>query len=157
MLSTEEVTFSANQDVGATLGASAHLIPQVSLGISALGGVASASVFLDLDASLGLQGNISSVANPQPCLAGNADINVGVGVQGSFFGLFDASTGKSLFEKNFPLFQVRAHSLPYTFFSNIYHFFYTTTAMLRRVREYDELDNSVKSAKCNYDRFRFSD
>ena len=110
------MTFSANPDVGATLGASAHLIPQVSLGISALGGVASASVFLDLDASLGLQGNVSSVANPQPCLSGNADINVGVGAQGSFFGLFDASTGKSLFDKNFPLFQVRGQCLPYTFF-----------------------------------------
>ena len=110
------MTFSANPDVGATLGASAHLIPQVSLGIKALDGVASASVFLDFDASLGLQGTISSVANPQPCLAGNADINVGVGVEGSFFGLFDASTGKSLFEKNFPLFQVHAHRLLYTLF-----------------------------------------
>jgi hypothetical protein len=117
-----EVTFSANPDVGATLGASAHLIPQVSLGISALDGVASASVFLDLDASLGLQGNVSSVENPQPCLSGNADINVGVGAQGSFFGLFDASTGKSLFDKNFPLFQVRAHSLPYTIFSEYLSF-----------------------------------
>jgi hypothetical protein len=116
------VTFSANPDVGATLGASAHLIPQVSLGISALDGVASTSVFLDLDASLGLQGSIASAANPQPCLAGNADINVGVGAQGSFFGLFDASTGKSLFEKNFPLFQVRAHSLPYTIFSEYLSF-----------------------------------
>jgi hypothetical protein len=141
--SITEVTFSANPDVGATLGASAHLIPQVSLGVSALGGVASASVFLDLDASLGLQGNISSAANPQPCLSGNADINVGVGAQGSFFGLFDASTGKSLFDKNFPLFQVRAHSLPYTFFLNIYHFFYTTTAMLWRERELNEFDDSV--------------
>jgi len=108
------VTFSANPDVGATLGASAHLIPQVSLGLNALDGAASASVFLNLDASLGLQGNVSSVANPQPCLSGNADINVGVGAQGSFFGLFDASTGKSLFDKNFPLFQVRAQGLPYT-------------------------------------------
>ncbi|KAF8502656.1 hypothetical protein F5888DRAFT_1110589 [Russula emetica] len=103
--SSKQVTFSANPDVGATLGATAHLIPQVSLGINALDGVASASVFLDLDASLGLQGSISSAANPQPCLAGNADINVGVGAQGSFFGLFSASSGKSLFDKNFPLFQ----------------------------------------------------
>jgi hypothetical protein len=143
MPSITEVTFSANPDVGATLGASAHLIPQVSLELNALDGAAGASVFLDLDASLGLQGNVSSAANPQPCLSGNADINVGVGAQGSFFGLFDASTGKSLFEKNFPLFQVRAHSLPYTIFPNIYHFFYTTTAMLRREREFDEFDESV--------------
>jgi hypothetical protein len=137
------VTFSANSDVGATLGASAHLIPQVSLGVNALDGKASASVFLDLDASLGLQGSISSVANPQPCLAGNADINVGVGAEGSFFGLFGASTGASLFDKNFPLFQVRAYRLPYTFvFRNIYHPFYTMTEMLRK-RKFDEFDNSV--------------
>ncbi|KAN0123083.1 hypothetical protein V8E52_003036 [Russula decolorans] len=103
--SSKQVTFSANPDVGATLGASAHLIPQVSLELNALDGAASTSVFLDLDASLGLQGNVSSVTNPQPCLSGNAEINVGVGAQGSFFGLFDASTGKSLFDKNFPLFQ----------------------------------------------------
>jgi hypothetical protein len=119
MLLTTEVTFSANPDVGATLGATAHLIPQVSLGLKALDGAASASVFLDLDASLGLQGNVSSVTNPQPCLSGNAEINVGVGAQGSFFGLFDSSTGKSLFDKNFTLFQVRAQSLLYTFFFRI--------------------------------------
>ena len=114
MSSITEVTFSADPNVGATLGASAHLIPTVSLGIKALG--SGVSVFVDLDASLGLQGNISNVANPQPCLSGDAEINVGVGAQGSFFGLFDASTGKSLFDKKFPLFQVRAHFLPYTFF-----------------------------------------
>ena len=135
------MTFAANPDVGATLGASAHLIPQVGLGIKALG--ASASVFLDLDASLGLQGSIASTANPQPCLAGTADINVGVGAQGSFFGLFGASTGKSLFEKNFPLFQVRAHRPPYTFCSRIFIIsFFTPTAMLRREREFDEFDDS---------------
>ena len=152
---TTEVTFSANPDVGATLGATAHLIPQVSLGINALDNAASASVFLDFDASLGLQGNVSSVANPQPCLSGNAEINVGVGAEGSFFGLFDASTGGSLFDKNFPLFQVRARS-PYcihSFFSNIYHSLYTMTAMLWWEREFD----SVQRAKRHFDRFCFAD
>jgi hypothetical protein len=114
------VSFSANPNVGATLGASAHLIPQVSLGINALDGAASASIFLDFDASLGLQGSIASAANPQPCLAGNANINVGIGAQGSFFGLFGASTGESLFEKNFPLFQVCAHRPPFASFSRIF-------------------------------------
>ena len=137
------MTFSANPDVGATLGASAHLIPRVSLGINALGGLASASVFLDLDASLDLQGSIASAASPQPCLAGKADINVGVGAEGSFFGLFGASTGKSLFEKDFPLFQVRVHRLPCPFFLNIYHSFYIMIAMLRWEREFDEFDDSV--------------
>ncbi|KAF8502657.1 hypothetical protein F5888DRAFT_1800191 [Russula emetica] len=103
--SSKQVTFSANPDVGATLGATAHLIPQVSLGLNALDGAASASVFLNLDGALGLQGNVSNVANPQPCLSGNAEISVNVGAQGSFFSLFDASTGASLFDQNFPLFQ----------------------------------------------------
>jgi len=107
------VTFSANPNAGASLSASAHIIPQISLGVNALDNAASASVFLDLDASLGLNGSISNVANPQPCLAGNADISVGVGAQGSFFGLFDQSVGKTIFDKNFPLFQVRGHNLPY--------------------------------------------
>ena len=119
------MTFSANPDVGATLGATAHLIPQVSLGVKALDGVASASVFLNLDASLGLQGSISSASNPQPCLSGNAEINVAVGAEGSFFGLFDANTGKSLFDKNFPLFQVCAHNLLYTFYFGIFIIHFT--------------------------------
>jgi hypothetical protein len=99
-----EVTFSANPDVGKTLGVSAHFIPEVSLGINALDGLASASVFLDLDASLGPQVTIASGADPQPCMSGNADINVGVGTQGSFLDLFGACSGKSLFDKNFTLF-----------------------------------------------------
>ncbi len=102
------MTFSADPNVGATLTVSGHLIPQVSLGLNALDGAASASVFLDVDASLGLTGSVANAASPQPCLSGNADINVGVGAQGSFFGLFDASAGQSLFDKNFPLFQVRS-------------------------------------------------
>ncbi|KAF8496249.1 hypothetical protein F5888DRAFT_1946660 [Russula emetica] len=103
--SSNQIIFSANQEVGATLGASAHLIPQVGLGISALGGSANASVYMDFDASLGLQGSIASAANSQPCLAGNANINVSVGAQGSFFGLFDRyNEEKSLFDKNFSLF-----------------------------------------------------
>jgi hypothetical protein len=81
-----------------------NLIPQVSLGLNALVGAASASVFLDLDASLGLrcgQGSVSSAANPQPCLSGNTDINVTMGAQGFVVGFFDALTGNSHFDKNF--------------------------------------------------------
>lgn len=108
MSSITELTFSASPGGGATLGATAHLVPQVSLGLKALDGIASASVFLNFDGSLGLQGNVTSGTNPQPCLTGNAEINVEVGAQGSFFGLFDDSVGQSLFDKNFTLFQVRA-------------------------------------------------
>ncbi|KAF8502608.1 hypothetical protein F5888DRAFT_1607712 [Russula emetica] len=114
--SSKQVTFNASFNSGATLNASAHLIPQVSLGINALSGAASANISLDFDASLGLQGTVSPAANSQPCLSGNAQINVRLGALGSFFGLFSASTGGSPFNNNFPLFQVRAHSLLYTFF-----------------------------------------
>ena len=135
------MTFNADTDASATLGATAHLTPQVSIGLNAFGSKkVSASVFLNFDASLGLQGNVST-ANPQPCLAGNAEINIGVGAEGSFFGLFDASTGKSLFDKNFPLFQVRFHGLPYRYYFRIFIIpSYTMTEMLRRKLELDEFD-----------------
>jgi hypothetical protein len=143
--SITEVSFSANPDVGATLSASAHLIPKVSLDLNVLSGAVSGSVFLNVDASLGLQGSIAasvSGANPQQCLSGNADINVGVSGQGSLFGLFDLTTGKT-FDNNFPLFTVRSHNLLYSFFfSNIYHLLCATTAMLRR-GQFDEFDDSI--------------
>ncbi|KAF8496243.1 hypothetical protein F5888DRAFT_418349 [Russula emetica] len=102
--SSKQVTFSANN--GSTLDASTHFIPQIFLGISVLGS-AHASVFLDFDASLGLQGSISSAkaSKQQPCLAANADINVSVGAQGSFFDLYNSSTNGSVIDKNFTLFQ----------------------------------------------------
>ena len=58
-----------------------HPIPHVSLGLNALVGAAPASVFLDLNTSLCRQGSVSSAASPQPCLSGNTDINVAVGVR----------------------------------------------------------------------------
>ena len=108
--------FSADLDVGETFDLSVGLVPQVSVGLSALGGIVSASVFLNFEAALDLDGSISSTTNPQPCLSGGADINVEVGAQGSFFGLFNPTAGISLFNKNFPLFQVCSHVLLYSFF-----------------------------------------
>jgi hypothetical protein len=112
-----EVTITTNPlaDIGSTFEATAHIIPQIDLGLSALG-IASADVFLDLDASADFTVSTTSVANPQPCVTASADINVGVGAQGSFFSLFDDSVSKSLFDKSFPLFQVRAQGQPYTIY-----------------------------------------
>ena len=111
-----EVTITTGPlaDVGSTFEATAHLIPQIDVGLSALNGIASTSVFLNLDASADFTASTTSVANPQPCVTASSDINVGVGAQGSFFSLFDESVGKSLFDKTFPLFQVRSQGLPYT-------------------------------------------
>lgn len=139
-----EMKFSDNPDVGAALGLAAHLIPQVNIGLNALENTASASVYLNFDASLGLQGSASSTKKPQPCLTGKAEINVELGMQGSFFYIFSDSTGKSLFNKTFTLFQVRAHYLlsNFFFFSNIYHFLYMTTALLHRELKFVEFDFS---------------
>ncbi len=107
------MTITTSPDVGSTFEATAHLIPQIDVGLSALLGIESASVFLNLDASADFTASTTSIESPQPCVTASTDINVGVGAQGSFFGLFDASVGKSLFDKRFPLFQVCAQGLPY--------------------------------------------
>ena len=106
--------FSANPGPD-VLGLTAHLIPQVNLGLSALFNTTSASVYLYFDASLGLQGSVFSGKKSQSCLSGNAGINVEMGSQGSFFDIFGNSTGQSIFEKNFTLFQVSACSSLSTF------------------------------------------
>ena len=95
-------------DVGATFEATAHLVPQIDVGLSALHGIVSSTVFLNLDASADFTATITDIENPHPCVTASSDINVGVGAEASFFDLFDKSAGKSLFNKQFTLFQVRA-------------------------------------------------
>jgi hypothetical protein len=113
--SITEVTITTNPlpDIASTFEATAHLIPQIAVGISALGGIASTSVFLNLNASADFNASTTSVANSQTCVTASTDINVGVGAQESFFNLFDVSVVKSLFDKKFPLFQVRPPGLPH--------------------------------------------
>ncbi|KAH8983480.1 hypothetical protein EDB92DRAFT_1575878 [Lactarius akahatsu] len=116
---TSEVTISAAPnitDVGASVSVTGHLTPQIDIGLSALGGIASATVFLNLDASTSLK--VSAAADgsrgdktaapaggAQACVDANADLAVNLGAQASFFDLFDASTGTKLFDKSFPLLQ----------------------------------------------------
>jgi len=128
------ITTSPLADIGSTFEATAHLIPQIDVGLSALHGIASTSVFLNLDASADFTASTTSVANPQPCVTASSDINVGVGAQGSFFSLFDESVGKSLFDKKFPLFQVRAQdTIP--FFVEYFSFpSYDRNASRKRIR-----------------------
>ena len=113
-----EVTITTGPlaDIGSTFEATAHLIPQIDVGISALNGIASTDVFLNLDASADFTASTTSIANPQPCVTVSSNINVGVGAEGSFFSLFNKTVSKSLFDKTFPLFQVRSQGLPYTIF-----------------------------------------
>ena len=114
---TTEVTISPSQEIGATFGATGHLIPELDIGLTALG-IVSASVFLNLDASATFNVSTASSTSPQPCVTATTDLNVGVGAQGSFFNFFNSSTAStSLFNKEFPLFQVRVFPcVPFFFF-----------------------------------------
>ncbi|KAH9053109.1 hypothetical protein EDB87DRAFT_291780 [Lactarius vividus] len=116
---TSEVSVSASPDItdaGASVSVTGHLIPQIDIGLSALGGIASTTVFLNLDASASL--NVSAGADgsrgdntaapaggAQACVDANTELAVNVGAQASFFDLFNASTGTTLFDKTFPLLQ----------------------------------------------------
>jgi hypothetical protein len=130
------ITTSSLTDIASTFEATAHLIPQIDIGLSALGGIASASVFVDLDASTDFTASTTSVANPQLCVSASTDINVGVGAEGSFFSLFDESVSKSLFDKTFPLFQVRTQGLHKRFLFVEYFSFpqYGRNASMKRIR-----------------------
>jgi hypothetical protein len=101
------VSISTNPDIGVTLEATGHLIPQVDVGLSALGGAASTTVFLNLDASVDFTIGTTTTSGAQACANADTALNVGVGAQASFFNLFDASVTDSLFKTTFPLLQVR--------------------------------------------------
>ena len=68
------------------------------------------NLFLNLDAQADFVVTTGSTASPQPCVNASTNLNVGVGADGQFFDLFNSSVGTSLFNKDFPLFQVRAIS-----------------------------------------------
>jgi hypothetical protein len=107
------VTVSAGQNItedGASVSVTGHLIPQVDIGLSAFGGIASADVFLNLDASMDLSVSANS-GDAQACVDASTELAVNIGAENSFFDLFDASMSDTLFEKNFPLLQVRHASI----------------------------------------------
>ncbi|KAI5116443.1 hypothetical protein M0805_008630 [Coniferiporia weirii] len=108
---------SVSPSVSSNTTLEAHLIPTLNVGLSAFG--ASATVFLDVDTSATLDlsleasadGNIdtggakSASAEIDGCVDLNGSVSVDVGAEGSFPGLFDASTQTSLFQKDFNFFQ----------------------------------------------------
>ncbi|KAH8985711.1 hypothetical protein EDB92DRAFT_2027166 [Lactarius akahatsu] len=114
-----EVSISAGPDItdaGASVSVTGHLIPQIDIGLSALGGIASTTVFLNLDASASLTVSADAdgsrgdktaapAGGAQACVDANTELAVNVGAQASFFDLFNASTGTTLFDKSFPLLQ----------------------------------------------------
>ena len=109
-LNATEVTVSASPDVtdaGASVSVTGHLIPQIDIGLSAFGGIVSSSVFLNLDASLDLSVAADNNDDAQACVDASTELAVNIGAQAAFFDLFKASTSDTLFDKNFPLLQVR--------------------------------------------------
>jgi hypothetical protein len=97
------------------------LVAQIDFGISALAGIAEATVFLALKASatttLTLQGSVQvPVAQQQQaqaqarvngCLDIVGGLSIDAGANAQFFNLFDPSVSVNLFNKEFQFFKVR--------------------------------------------------
>ena len=110
-INATEVTVSASPDItdaGASVSVTGHLVPQIDISLSAFGGIVSSSVFLNLDASMDLSVTADS-SDSQACVDASAELAVNVGAEAAFFNVFNASTNDTLFDKNFPLLQVRQH------------------------------------------------
>ncbi|KAJ4488374.1 hypothetical protein J3R30DRAFT_3279916 [Lentinula aciculospora] len=121
------LTLSVTPSVKSTGSLTAHLIPTLNLGIQALDNLASATVFLDLDASATMQfsgsgsasnstssstGTSSNITSSSTgiqfggCVEIDTGLAVNAGADAKFFDLFDASTQVPLFNKEFVLFKV---------------------------------------------------
>ncbi|KAF4596137.1 hypothetical protein EYR38_007511 [Pleurotus pulmonarius] len=126
------LTLSADATVAGKVDLEAHLIPQLDIGVTALGGTAKATIFLNLDASaevaMKLNGNAKATvttakpkraeinklaarqtvsaasASIEGCVDINAGLSVDAGVDANFFGLFDPTTKLNIFSKRFELF-----------------------------------------------------
>ena len=108
-LNATAVTVSAGPnitDAGASVSVTGHLIPQIDIGLSAFGGIVSSTVFLNLDASMDLSVT-ADIDDAQACVDASTELAVNIGAEAAFFDLFNASTNETLFDKNFPLLQVR--------------------------------------------------
>ncbi|KAJ7438102.1 hypothetical protein B0H11DRAFT_594503 [Mycena galericulata] len=124
MPNNSPLNFSVSPDLASSATLEAHIIPTLDFGITAIGGEATATVFVDLDTSstltLSLDGSASGsgslstsgvdVTNKTSSgLDGCVDIGAGLainaGSQGDFFGLFDFAPQTNLFTKNFDFFK----------------------------------------------------
>ncbi|KAJ7673894.1 hypothetical protein DFH06DRAFT_1279635 [Mycena polygramma] len=113
------LSLSVSPDVSSKAVLAGHVIPSLDLGVSALGGIASATVTLNLDASATMTLTLDASANADvstggaPAASGQvngcvdigAGLNVNAGASADFFNLFDPSTKVNLFTKNFDLFK----------------------------------------------------
>ena len=126
------LTLSAAPTLNATGNLEAHIIPKLNFGITALGNVAKAGVFLELDAAAGMQlgfnagaaatikveqndnpatdaivaATASAIADVGGCMDITAGLDVNIGADAKFFNIFDVNKQASLFSKDFQLFEV---------------------------------------------------
>ncbi|KII83888.1 hypothetical protein PLICRDRAFT_430448 [Plicaturopsis crispa FD-325 SS-3] len=97
----------------------ANLIPELDFGLKAFGGVAEATVFLNMNAAANLVLDIDAPANTTAtkaavaagkdvdvdgCASINGDFSVNAGARGSFFSFFNDATSVPLFNEQFDLF-----------------------------------------------------
>ncbi|KAJ7246984.1 hypothetical protein C8J57DRAFT_1359761 [Mycena rebaudengoi] len=109
------LSLSVTPSVASKGTVAAHVIPRIDLGISGLAGLASATVFLNLDASAQMNLNLNAAVTASTdaattksvdgCIDIGAGFDVNAGASASFFGLFDPSTQVNLFSKKFELFK----------------------------------------------------
>ncbi|KAJ7617398.1 hypothetical protein FB45DRAFT_225452, partial [Roridomyces roridus] len=118
------LNFSVSPDFSSSATLEAHIIPTLDFGIDAIGGLATADIFVDfdtsstltltLDGSASASGNVSSsgvdvaqksTSGLEGCVDIGAGLAINAGVQGSFFGLFDFMPQANLFTKNFDFFK----------------------------------------------------
>ncbi|KAA1475878.1 hypothetical protein DENSPDRAFT_883888 [Dentipellis sp. KUC8613] len=112
-------TLSASPELSSGANITAHLIPELGVSISALGGVGTANVFLDLDASaslnitgvnsqasgtIGTAGKTGSAAG-QACVDISTGLNAHAGATTALAGIFDKTAQLTLFNKQFNLLQ----------------------------------------------------
>ncbi|KAG5638044.1 hypothetical protein H0H81_002164 [Sphagnurus paluster] len=114
---------AVSPSVKSNAAVSAHLTPRVELGVNALGGVAAANIFLNLDAAASVTMNLNAAANANVgvesttgevttgasasvdgCVKGAAALKVNAGADGNFFNIFNPSTKAELFSKDFEIF-----------------------------------------------------
>ncbi|KAJ7674019.1 hypothetical protein DFH06DRAFT_963088, partial [Mycena polygramma] len=104
------LSLSVAPDVESKAVLAGHIIPSLQLGIIALGGVAKATVSLNLDASATMTLTLDASANAgastngtsasgqvNGCVDVGAELDVNAGADANFFGLFDPSTKVNLF------------------------------------------------------------
>ncbi|KLO17807.1 hypothetical protein SCHPADRAFT_151790 [Schizopora paradoxa] len=111
------VQFSLDPSITAKATLEAHLIPTLSLGLSAFDNTV--NVFVDLDAglevdlnatvsgdlSVSTSGSASASESAKACVDISSPISINVGATGDLFGIIDESTSIPIYEKTFDIYQ----------------------------------------------------